>query len=287
MIIAAAVFWTSANQDLSVATAFTSLSIITLVSTPLVNIIAAYPTFVGGVACFQRIQAFLLSKERQDYRSITATSSAHVSPGGSISKRDARSKDIDLEHMRKVGFQHNKSGGIPAVQFQDVTISLKDGNDAVLRAVNLNIPQSSLTMLVGPVGSGKSTLLKAILGEVKLLSGLIKVSCGPIAYCDQSAWLRLGSIRDNILGPSTFDETWYRQVLHACALDEDLTQLEDGDKSLVGSGGIALSGGQKQRVVRSPREKTDPTLTVQNTKPTFLIGSGASCVCQGFPRVIR
>ncbi|KND89223.1 ATP-binding cassette transporter abc1 [Tolypocladium ophioglossoides CBS 100239] len=41
---------------------------------------------------------------------------------------------------------------------------------------------------------------------------------------------------------------WYRKVLWACALEEDLAQLEDGDQSLVGSAGTALSGGQKQRV---------------------------------------
>ncbi|KND86291.1 ATP-binding cassette sub-family C member 9 [Tolypocladium ophioglossoides CBS 100239] len=41
---------------------------------------------------------------------------------------------------------------------------------------------------------------------------------------------------------------WYRKVLWACALEEDVAQLENGDQSLVGSAGIALSGGQKQRV---------------------------------------
>ncbi|CRG87654.1 Cu2+-exporting ATPase [Talaromyces islandicus] len=40
----------------------------------------------------------------------------------------------------------------------------------------------------------------------------------------------------------------YREVLHACALEDDLATMSNGDESLVGSQGIILSGGQKQRL---------------------------------------
>ncbi|GJN76137.1 hypothetical protein PLICBS_010249 [Purpureocillium lilacinum] len=100
----------------------------------------------------------------------------------------------------------------------------------------------------GLFGSGKSTLLKAMLGEARLLRGHVHLARGPVAYCDPTAWLRLGSVRDNILGPSKFDEKWYATVLRACALERDVSQLDDGDMTCVGSGGNALSGGQKQRV---------------------------------------
>ena len=44
------------------------------------------------------------------------------------------------------------------------------------------------------------------------------------------------------------NEEWYQSVLYACALDQDLLQLTDGDQSVPGSRGITLSGGQKQRI---------------------------------------
>ena len=38
------------------------------------------------------------------------------------------------------------------------------------------------------------------------------------------------------------------QVVSACALLDDFTQLVDGDSTSIGENGINLSGGQKQRV---------------------------------------
>jgi ABC-type bacteriocin/lantibiotic exporter with double-glycine peptidase domain len=58
-----------------------------------------------------------------------------------------------------------------------------------------------------------------------------------------------GTIRSNILGCSSYEEAKYRTVIQACDLDKDLSILEDGDTTLVGSKGGALSGGQKQRLV--------------------------------------
>ena len=38
------------------------------------------------------------------------------------------------------------------------------------------------------------------------------------------------------------------QVVKACALEPDFSQLSEGDQTLIGENGINLSGGQKQRV---------------------------------------
>lgn len=221
LIIAVTVFWTQAGQNISVAEAFTTLSIVALVSSPM---------------------DFMLRTKRNDYRLV-------ASHQDSNSKREMKSDDIELQGIHKTdSLQDRASEAIPAIRIQNASISLQDGNDAVLENINLTVRKSSLTMIVGLVGSGKSALLKTILGETRILSGSVQLDCGRIAYCDQTAWLRLGSIRDNILGPNDLDEIWYRQVLWACALDEDVASLKDGDRPLVGSGGIALSGGQKQRV---------------------------------------
>ncbi|KAL3953056.1 hypothetical protein ACCO45_012999 [Purpureocillium lilacinum] len=135
-----------------------------------------------------------------------------------------------------------------ANSIQKASFAPQGGEDPILKDVDLTVWPSKLIMVVGPVGSGKSTLLKAMLGEARLLRGHVHLARGPVAYCDPTAWLRLGSVRDNILGPNKFDEKWYATVLRACALERDVSQLDDGDMTCVGSGGNALSGGQKQRV---------------------------------------
>ncbi|KAJ2124437.1 ABC transporter C member 13 [Coemansia sp. RSA 720] len=45
-----------------------------------------------------------------------------------------------------------------------------------------------------------------------------------------------------------YDEKWFSQVIYACALTQDLEQMENGDQTQVGSNGVNLSGGQKTRL---------------------------------------
>lgn len=238
-------FWTHDDQHLSVADAFTTLSIVALVSGPLVNIIAAYPTLVGGLACFERIQTFLKADEMDDYRRDPEFDG--VEPSLQITSFGTR-EAIEVEDSGETRAVTSPRDASLALHIYDASFSLKTGDDIVLQSISLRIPRSSLTIMAGPVGAGKSTLLKGILGEAHLEKGSVQLSSGSVAYCDQTPWLRLGSIRRNILGPNEFNERWFSEVIRACALDQDLVQLDDGDHSLVGSAGIALSGGQKQRV---------------------------------------
>ena len=57
-----------------------------------------------------------------------------------------------------------------------------------------------------------------------------------------------GSIRENILFGSQYEEQRYNQTVFACALKEDLEKFPQGDETIIGERGSNLSGGQKQRV---------------------------------------
>jgi ABC-type multidrug transport system fused ATPase/permease subunit len=141
-------------------------------------------------------------------------------------------------------------------------------NRFVLRDLNLEFPNHSLSVISGPTGSGKSLLLAAILGEVDVLEGNITVPRAPpvdqrfdskatsadwiipssIAFVAQTPWIENMSIKDNILFGLPYDEIRYNKVLKACALAKDLTLFDDGDLTEVGAQGISLSGGQKWRL---------------------------------------
>jgi ATP-binding cassette, subfamily C (CFTR/MRP), member 1 len=71
---------------------------------------------------------------------------------------------------------------------------------------------------------------------------------GQIAYVPQQAWIQNLTIRDNILFGKPYNETKYRDVVHACALEPDFQMLPQGDSSYGGLRGLNLSGGQRQRV---------------------------------------
>lgn len=80
--------------------------------------------------------------------------------------------------------------------------------------VNLKIRRGDLVCVKGSVGSGKSSLLLAIMGSMKHNSGRIMIDDihDGFAYVSQSSWLQRGTIRDNILWGSLYDEGRYKAV---------------------------------------------------------------------------
>ncbi|WDK21642.1 ABC transporter [Colletotrichum graminicola] len=218
----------SDGEPLNVVQAFTSLSLLGMLINP-VGELVTLPNNLGSViGCLDRIQEFLVKEKRDDYRRFTPQTPRDPPHG------------VDPQPLIKV------SGGSFGW----------DSAAPVLQAVDLEIPASTLTMLVGPVGSGKSTLLKSIVGETYRIAGSVEyftTASGAdadtvVAYCDQEAWILNQSIKDNIFGGSEYDPVLYSRVIQACQLDEDLSLLPRGDETLVGSSGAALSGGQKQRI---------------------------------------
>ncbi len=93
----------------------------------------------------------------------------------------------------------------------------------------------------------QSSLLQVLMGELEAENGLVSVR-GRVAYTSQDAWVFPGNVKENIVFGSTWEESWYQEVIQACALERDLGLLPNGDLTLVGDRGVALSGGQRARV---------------------------------------
>ncbi|PIN08442.1 Multidrug/pheromone exporter, ABC superfamily [Handroanthus impetiginosus] len=119
--------------------------------------------------------------------------------------------------------------------------------DLVLEHVNLIVPKGCTVAIIGEVGSGKSSLLNLVLGETRLINGSIYLT-GSKAYVPQVPWIMSGTIRDNILLGKDYDHRRYTEILHACALDLDISLMMGGDMACIGEKGINLSGGQRARL---------------------------------------
>ena len=113
--------------------------------------------------------------------------------------------------------------------------------------LNLEAQDGQLLCVVGKVGSGKSSLVLSILGEIDKVSGSVHLG-GKVSYAAQSAAVINATVRENILYGNELDTKRYRKVIRACALQEDIRNLEAGDQTQIGEKGISLSGGQKQRI---------------------------------------
>lgn len=57
---------------------------------------------------------------------------------------------------------------------------------------------------------------------------------GLVAYVSQQAWIQNCTLRDNITFGQQGAETWYQQVVEACALLPDLDLLPAGDETEIG-----------------------------------------------------
>ena len=106
------------------------------------------------------------------------------------------------------------------------------------------------TLIIGGVGSGKSSFLFGLLGELENNVGTIywNQPHEGIAIVTQEGWIFGGTVRDNITFGSHYNPEWYRKVIAACCLVEDIEQWPGGDLTEVGEGGTTLSGGQKARI---------------------------------------
>jgi ABC-type Mn2+/Zn2+ transport system ATPase subunit len=69
-----------------------------------------------------------------------------------------------------------------------------------------------------------------------------------LAFVSQQPWIENCTFRDNVLFGLPYHEERYGKVLSACALDQDLHLLTDGDMTEIGANGINLSGGQRWRI---------------------------------------
>ncbi|CAG8971668.1 hypothetical protein HYALB_00003136 [Hymenoscyphus albidus] len=237
---------------LTSARAFTAPSIISIMTSPLGLLLNAIPTFIACVACFDRIQDYLLLRDRRDDRLLDLCQHSDPYIASPYNSTSTNSLDIDLSSRTGitslVSQTYSQESNYCAASIVDGSFSYGSNENPVLHNINLQLVQGSFVMLLGPIGSGKSTLLKALLNEVETIQGYVHLKTPSITYCSQQPWLTNTSLRENILAGSTYDESWYQEIVDACALQPDFASLVHGDMTSAGSKGAALSGGQKQRI---------------------------------------
>ena len=117
----------------------------------------------------------------------------------------------------------------------------------VLTDINLHIKKGSLNALVGAVGSGKTSFLMCFTGEMPKTSGTFRYK-GSISYVEQEPTIFAGTFRENVTFGRPYEPEFYRKVVKACSLDNDLKLFPNGDQSEIGERGNNLSGGQKARL---------------------------------------
>ena len=232
------VYYLQAGGTLDIASAFSVLTILRVVESPINVVVYAATTTASALSCFERIQTYLLSESRHDNR--LSLSDIYDSEGY------WNSSTGESMEMRRLG-SVSQSPADDAVVLKKCSFGWE--RYPIVKDIDLSLRAGSFTMIIGPVGCGKSTLLKGILSETALSQGFVYLRNDSIAFADQEAWIQNGTISESVCPPSSnYDEQWYREVVQCCGLSQDIEVFPKGDLTPIGSKGISLSGGQKQRL---------------------------------------
>lgn len=160
------------------------------------------------------------------------------------------------------------------VRYRDVHFSY-DGEAAVLRGLDLDIPAGATVALVGPSGGGKSTTCSLLprfydpdAGSVEI-DGIdvrevtVETLRDAIGIVQQDVYLFGGTVRENIAygKPDATDEEVVAAARRA-NIHAFVAGLPQGYDTLVGERGARLSGGQKQRVAIARVFLRDPRILI-------------------------
>lgn len=145
------------------------------------------------------------------------------------------------------------------IKFNNVSFSYE--STEVLKDINLNIKEKTLTAFVGPSGSGKTTMTHLIARFFDPNNGNITIDGHKIKEIDAERLLQeVSMVFQNVI---LFRDTIYNNILigkpnatHAEVIQaakksnshDFITKLPNGYDTLVGENGSTLSGGEQQRI---------------------------------------
>lgn len=155
--------------------------------------------------------------------------------------------------------EENKIDLSNGIKIENVTFSY-DKTREILKNINITIPKTGMTAIIGKSGCGKSTIVNLLLGSIQPNSGLITINnkqlneysreCyySHIASISYNTYIFNETIRSNFLlsNNSVTDEEIY-EALEKVNL-KDFVLTNGGLDKVISEDASNISGGQKQRL---------------------------------------
>ncbi|KAL7887337.1 hypothetical protein AOLI_G00050580 [Acnodon oligacanthus] len=140
------------------------------------------------------------------------------------------------------------------IKFEQTPLATPNG-DILIRDLSFEVKSGTNVLVCGPNGCGKSSLFR-VLGELWPLFGgsLTKPERGKLFYVPQRPYMTLGSLRDQVIYPDTYEEQKKKgisdQVLKEYLDNVQLGHIlgREGTWDAVQDWMDVLSGGEKQRM---------------------------------------
>lgn len=144
-----------------------------------------------------------------------------------------------------------------AVEIKNIFFRYEKDGDSILDNFSLNVPQGSVFALMGANGAGKSTLLKIVSGQLKAVSGKIKL----FGEDRKKSKVRISALPQNI--QAVFTRKTVSEELCEMSSDKnkiaEIAELTD-ISALLDRHPYDLSGGEQQRAALAKLLLTQPDI---------------------------
>jgi putative ABC transport system ATP-binding protein len=156
-------------------------------------------------------------------------------------------------------------------------VSVTFGDTAVLRAIDLDVPGSGITAVLGPSGSGKSTLTRLTNRLLDPSGGRVRFRGTDVRELDvlelrrtvgmvfQRSTLFGGTVEENLAATGVTDPASHERILRAVGLTPDL----------VTRSAATVSGGEAQRICLARALLMEPQVLVAD-EPTSSLDHDAT-----------
>lgn len=190
------------------------------------------------------------------------------------------------------------------IEITDLTFSY-DGENDVLKNINITAEAGETIALVGQTGSGKSSITNLLMRFYEFNRGQIKIddqSIKEIKDSDlrekmglvlQDSFMFYGNVRDNITMYGDFTDQEVRKAAEFVNADKIIDNLEDGYQSKVIEQGASFSTGEKQLISFARTILRDPTILILDeatanidTETEMMIQEGLSNMRQGRTTIV-
>ena len=147
------------------------------------------------------------------------------------------------------------------ITLENVSFTYPDTGIKALKNISFTANPGEFVAIIGRTGSGKSTIANLIMRMYDVDEGDILIDGqsirsinldgyrSQIGFVPQEVFLFSDTIANNIaFSADVLDMPNVEQAARDAAVYDNIMELDDGFKTLIGERGITLSGGQKQRV---------------------------------------
>ena len=167
--------------------------------------------------------------------------------------------------------RENNSG---VIEFNNVSFSY-NGEEPVLKNINLKVNPGETIGIIGPTGSGKSTLINLLCRFYDCTEGSITMDGvnlkdielnslrKSISVTMQDVFLFSDTIEGNIAYGVT--DISFEQVVKASKIagaHDFITKFQEGYDTIIGERGVGLSGGQRQRIALARALAKNPSVLI-------------------------